>query len=72
MATKEMVITTCDSCGKEEQYTYSKKKGVYIPRGWVHLVLNDYSHTILAKDLCPKCSGTILEYANRVEKSGNE
>lgn len=69
---KEMVITTCDSCGKETMYEYKEKKGVYIPRGWVHLELSDYSSKILIQDLCPKCSGPIVQHAGMVENTNVE
>lgn len=72
MARKEMVITTCDSCGSETMYEYKEKKGLYIPRGWVHLELSDYSSMILIQDLCPNCSSAILRHAAAVESTNVE
>lgn len=69
MARKEMVITNCDSCSSETMYEYNQKKGVYIPRGWVHLELSDYSSKLLIQDLCPKCSAPILRHASSVENA---
>lgn len=74
MARKEMVITACDTpnCGSEIRYEYNKKKGVYIPRGWVHLELKQYSGHVLIQDMCPNCAGPILRHANAMENTNVE
>lgn len=72
MARKEMVVTTCDSCKSETMYEYKERKGLYIPRGWVHLELSDYSSKILIQDLCPNCAGPILQHAASVENANVE
>lgn len=72
MARKEMVITQCDSCESETRYEYNKNKGVYIPRGWVHLELKQFSGHLLIQDLCPKCAAPLLAHAAMVENTNVE
>lgn len=69
MAKREVVITTCDRCGKEEQSDPPKPgtKGhldeFFLPEGWLHIRGNDRRKLLFEMQLCPGCTEPVLAAA---------
>lgn len=69
MAKKEVVLTTCDTCGAEEQMPLPKGDGRHmsdpfvIPAEWLHVAANTKDKLLFERDLCPKCKRDVLAAA---------
>lgn len=75
MATKEVLLSTCDRCHFEEQTPVEKhrlghrKEKYLLPPGWINIAANTSTHMVFEMDLCEDCKGIVLEAAGSARKS---
>lgn len=69
MASREVVITSCDQCGTEWQMPLKKagKAGdtYKLPSGWLHLEAKTSHAVVLSVDLCAECKKPALAAAGK-------
>jgi hypothetical protein len=62
---QEVVITTCDRCGREARMPLVPQKHssdqFVIPEEWLHVAANTKDTLVFASDLCPECKKPVLE-----------
>jgi hypothetical protein len=67
MAKKQVIESTCDSCGKTATTDINPKrkdKGLkeedfLLPGDWAHIRIDTNTTTLFAHDLCPECLGPV-------------
>lgn len=73
MATKEVVISTCDRCFTEAQTDMDKSPArnekFQLPDGWLHISANTRRTTVFEMDLCGDCKGIVIAAAGRGDKA---
>ena len=69
MATKEVLLSTCDRCGNEDTTEVERvigKKGknkILLPAGWLHIQAKSaFASDVLELDLCGKCSTELVNW----------
>lgn len=58
MAKKQVIESTCDSCGTTEITDIEPKRrelDFTLPTGWAHVRVDTNTTTLFAHDLCPEC-----------------
>ena len=76
MAKKQVIQSTCDSCGKTENTEMDSKradKGIrtedfLLPEGWAHLRIDTNRTTIYQMDLCADCMKPVKETIGKYTK----
>lgn len=66
MAKRQVILSTCDSCHKEEMSPLDKKSRrdeLDLPKGWLHVEGSTATSTVFEMDLCADCKKSVLEAA---------
>lgn len=64
MAKKQVLVSTCDTCGKEVTTDFKPvpNRGEFeLPDKWIHLRADTRTKNLLARDLCDECAKPILK-----------
>jgi len=63
MAKKSVIVSICDTCGKELTQDFGpKKRGEFdLPKGWIHLRADSGTKSLMARDLCDECAKPIMQ-----------
>lgn len=75
MALKEVLFSTCDKCGAEEQTDIDrvigkkKKNKTILPTGWIHVYARSaFADDLFSIDLCGKCALPVLDTAGLIKE----
>lgn len=73
MAKRQVVVSTCDRCGREETTDFNKApvsraEEFLLPEHWLHVAGNTRKTTVFSMDLCGECKMTVLEAAGAADR----
>lgn len=74
MATKEMLLSECDRCGKTAMTETSvfKKNEKFLPDGWINVNIVGRRSDLISMDLCDDCGVPVLKELHRAESKGTK
>lgn len=67
MAKRQVVVTTCDQCGREAETDLPQdaRARYILPDKWMHVTGNTRTVEVFAMDLCDQCVQPVLGIAGR-------